>query len=168
MGQTLRAVLPAIIAAALLAGRTAPAQAAGSGPTLPSTFNSTIGNALLCLDAIDPAFFYDYMLRNFGPPYQHQGSAWWFRTPKAKLWNVPVTAIMVSDNNASLFFIAAQTGVSTVQLAQAIRNSAGPVFQPGGGGPTPLLVSPAGSIIAWQQDQSKIYCAKDRRLFNVR
>lgn len=134
---------------------------------VPTTFNTTIGNALLCLDTLDPAYFYQYLQTWFGPPYQHAGGGWWFRIPDAKLWAVKITSIMVSDNTASLSFIAAETDVSPDRLAQAIRADAGLIYQPGNAGSWPLLVSNTGSTIAWSQNKSKIYCAKDRRLFNL-
>ena len=143
-----------------------PVAAAPTAPPLPTTFNTTIGNALLCLDALDPAYFYQYLQTWFGAPYQHSGGGWWFRTPNAKLWNVKITSIMVSDNSANLRFIAAETEVSTDKLAQAIHDDAGLVYRPGNPGKWPLLVSNTGSTIAWEQDKSKIYCAKDRLLFN--
>ena len=132
---------------------------------LPSTFNSTIGDALLCLDALDPGYFYTYLSQEFGQPYQHQGGAWWFRTPKTQLWNVPITSILVSDSNSSLFFIAAITDLSTDKLARAIADNAGILFNKGDSSAWPVLVSNTGSMIAWAGNGSKIYCAKDRRLF---
>ncbi len=144
-----------------------PVAAGPTAPPMPSTFNTTIGDALLCLDALDPAYFYQYLQTWFGAPYQHSGGGWWFRTPSnAKLWNVRITSIIVSDNTANLRFIAAETDVSTDKLAQAIHDAAGLVYQPGNPGKWPLLVSNTGSTIAWEQDKSKIYCAKNRLLFN--
>lgn len=142
------------------------ANAAQAAKPLPSTFNVTIGHALLCLDVIDPAYFFSYLQQQYGPPYQHVGGAWWFKTPNTKLWQVQLTAIMVSDNDATLQFIAAESEVSTDKLAAAIRTDSGLIFKPGNSGVYPLLVSNTGSIIAWENTKSKIYCAKDRRLFN--
>ncbi len=134
---------------------------------LPSTFNSTIGSALLCMDALDPGYFYTYLSQAFGAPYQHQGGAWWFKTPNTKLWNVQITSILVSDGRDGLLFIAAMSEVSTDKLAQAIFNNTGTRFTPGSSGKWPVLVSNTGSMIAWEKTKSKIYCAKDKRLFRL-
>lgn len=135
--------------------------------TPPSTFNTTIGSALLCMDALDPGYFYTYLTQAFGAPYQHQGGAWWFKTPNTKLWNVPITAILVSDGQGGLLFIAAMSEVSTKKLSLAIYSDSGTLFTLGTDGNWPLLVSNTGSIIAWDKTKSKIYCAKDKRLFRL-
>ena len=132
-----------------------------------STLNDTIGNALLCLDALDPGYFYRYLRAEYGAPYQHQGGAWWFKTPQTYLWQVQINAILVGDEQGGLLFLAAETDVTPDKLAQAVTNWTGVRFDQGETGAHPVLVSDAGSKIAYSQTKSKIYCAQSRYLYRL-
>jgi hypothetical protein len=130
----------------------------------PSTFGPVIGSALLCRDQLDNNYFYSYMKTAFGPPYKHEGGAYWFRTGEATLWGAPVTEVMVSDDTSALVFVAAVAEVPPDQLEQAIRGAAGVRHLAADASPYPLRVSNPGSTIAYYNAKSKIYCAKFKPL----
>ena len=142
---------------------------ADSADVQPSTFDTVIGHALLCLDELEPVYFFQYLSANFGAPYQHQGGAWWFRTPNTKLWGVPVSQVMVSDGHGRLLFVAATVDVAPDELAQAITNNAGIRYQPDVGA-FPKRESATGSVIVYAQEnakRSKLYCALSPYLFRM-
>ena len=130
----------------------------------PSTFGPVIGNALLCRDQIDNLYFYNWLKTAFGPPYKHEGGAYWFRTGEASLWGAPVTEVMVSDDTSELVFLAAVAEVPPDQLEQAIRTQAGIRHLAADASAYPLRVSNPGSTIAYYNNKSKIYCAKFKPL----
>lgn len=126
---------------------------------MPSTFDSVIGNALLCRSHLDNRYFHDYLTTAFGPPYKREGGAYWFRT-EASLWGAEVSEVMVSDDTSELVFIAAVTERTPEELEGAIRAVKGTAFRAVDATPFPLRVSNPGSTIAYMNDKSKIYCAK--------
>jgi len=127
----------------------------------PTTFGAVIGSALLCHDQLDNAYFYNYLKTAFGPPYKHEGGAWWFRTgEEATLWGAQVTEVMVSDDTSELVFVAAVAEVPPDQLEQSIRKVAGVRHLAADASTYPLRVSNPGSTIAYYNTKSKIYCAK--------
>lgn len=132
----------------------------------PSTFSTVIGSALLCRDHLDNAYFHSWLTTVFGPPYKHEGGAYWFRTGEATLWGTPVTEVMVSDDTSEMVFVAAVAEVPPDQLEQAIRSAAGVRHLAADASPYPLRVSNAGSTIAYYNvaGKSKIYCAKFKSL----
>jgi len=139
------------------------AQGADGKP--PSTFGPVIGNALLCRDQIDNLYFYNWLKTAFGPPYKHEGGAYWFRTgEEASLWGAQVTEVMVSDDTGELVFLAAVAEVPPDQLEQAIRTQAGIRHLAADASSYPLRVSNPGSTIAYYNNKSKIYCAKFKPL----
>ena len=140
----------------------ASAQAADGKP--PSTFGPVIGNALLCRDQLDNLYFYNWLKTAFGPPYKHEGGAFWFRTGEATLWGAPVTEVMVSDDTSELVFLAAVAEVPPDQLEQSIRGAAGVKHMAADSSQYPLRVSAPGSTIAYYNSKSKIYCAKFKPL----
>lgn len=146
-----------------LAAAPAPARAqAGDKP--PSTFGPVIGSALLCHDQLDNRYFYSWLKTAFGPPYKHEGGAWWFRTGEASLWGAPVTEVMVSDDTSELVFVAAVAEVPPDQLEQSIRAASGIRHLAADASTYPLRVSNPGSTIAYYNTKSKIYCAKFKPL----
>jgi hypothetical protein len=151
------------LALALAAPGPCAAQAAGDGKQ-PSTFGPVIGTALLCRDHLDNTYFYSWLKAAFGPPYKHEGGAWWFRTGEATLWGAPVTEVMVSDDTSELVFLAAVAEVPPDQLEQAIRGAAGVRHVAAGASAYPLRISAPGSTIAYYNAKSKIYCAKFKPL----
>ncbi len=140
----------------------ASAQAGDGKP--PSTFGPVIGNALLCRDQLDNLYFYNWLKTAFGPPYKHEGGAYWFRTGEASLWGAPVTEVMVSDDTSELVFLAAVAEVPPDQLEQAVRSQAGIRHLAADASSYPLRVSNPGSTIAYYNNKSKIYCAKFKPL----
>ena len=130
----------------------------------PSTFGAVIGNALLCRDQLDNAYFYTWLQTAFGAPYQHAGGAYWFRTGEATLWGTPVTEVMVSDDTSELVFVAAVAEVPPDELEQAIRGAAGVRHLAADASAYPLRISAPGSTIAYYNGKSKIYCARFKPL----
>jgi hypothetical protein len=130
----------------------------------PSTFGPVIGSALLCRDQLDNKVFYSWLKAAFGPPYKHEGGAYWFRTFDATLWGAPVSEVMVSDDTSELVFLAAVAEVPPDQLEQSIRSAAGVRHLAGDASSYPLRISSTGSTIAYYNTKSKIYCAKFKPL----
>jgi len=162
-----RALLLTLSLAGVLAGTlagpgAASAQTADGKP--PSTFGPVIGAALLCHDQIDNAYFYRYLQTHFGPPYKHEGGAWWFRTGEAQLWGTPVSEVMVSDDTSELAFLAAVAEVPPDELEQAIRKATGLAHPARDASAYPLRISAPGSTIAYYNAKSKIYCKKFKPL----
>ena len=153
----------ALALALALAGAPDPC-AAQAGDKPPSTFAPVIGGALLCHDQLDNRYFYSWLKTAFGPPYKHEGGAYWFRTGEASLWGAPVTEVMVSDDTSELVFLAAVAEVPPDQLEQSIRAAAGVRHLATDISPYPLRVSNPGSKIAYYNTKSKIYCAKFKPL----
>jgi homoserine acetyltransferase len=148
-----RALPATILVCTTLSGA---ASAAGEPP---STFGDTIGSALLCIDQIDPFYYWSYMNQYFGPPYKQEGGAYWFKV-KGTLWGVNITEVLVSDGANEQVFLAANFKEDPAKLAAAIAESAGvrhineSTFQ------YSPLVSGMGSKIVYVGKGSKIYCAK--------
>ncbi|OON63913.1 hypothetical protein B0920_11375 [Massilia sp. KIM] len=148
--------LPRLLAAGL-------ALACVQAGAAPSTFGPVIGAALLCRSALDNAYFHDYLTKSFGPSYKREGGAYWFRTD-ATLWGAQVREVMVSDDSSKLVFIGAVTDSTPEELEKSVRAAAGVAFRPADSSPFPVRTSNPGSTIAYQNDKSKIYCAKFKPL----
>lgn len=139
----------------LSCGLAAPGEAAA-----PSHFGVEIGHAILCLNHLDPGYFYNYLVQHFRPPYKQSDGAYWFRV-EAQLWTAKISEVFVSDGSSNYVFIGAITPSSPPELAKAIAQDAkvGVVFRE---------VDPAwsftpyqantGSEIAHQGDNTKIFC----------
>lgn len=140
----------------LCATLSAEVRAAGEPP---STFGDTIGSALLCIDQIDPFYYWSYMNQYFGPPYKKEGGAYWFKVQGA-LWGATVTEVLVSDGANDQVFLAASFKEDPAKLSAAIEASAGVRHI----NESPLqyspLVSATGSKIVYSGQSSRIYCAK--------
>ena len=126
---------------------------------VPSTFGTKIGSALLCLDQIDPFYFWSYLNNSFGPPYKKEGGAYWFKVD-ASLWGTAITDVMVSDGSDRLMFLAAAAKEKPDKLSEAISSSTGIGYKKD----DPSMYSPMGSSlgskIVFFGRNSKIYCAK--------
>ncbi|MGZ3182984.1 MAG: hypothetical protein ACXU8N_11130 [Telluria sp.] len=157
MNQSARA-----LAALALAGACAPAAWAA-----PSTFGPVIGSALLCRGAIDNAYFHAWLTDAFGPPYRHEGGAWWFKAD-GTLWGASVSDVLVSDDSGSLTFVAAVTDSAPEELQDAIRAAVGVRYAKMDTSAFPMLESSPGSRIVYFKDKSKIYCAKFKQQPGVR
>ena len=133
-----------------------------SGPAfaVPSTFGTTIGSALLCLDQIDPFYFWSYLNRFFGPPYKKEGGAYWFKV-QASLWGAPVSDVMVSDGSGRVIFLAAAfTKMKPAALSGAISGSTGIGYTNSEAIQYSPMISNLGSKIIYFGQNSKIFCAK--------
>ena len=139
------------------------ALACGAAQALPSTFGPVIGSALLCRSQLDNAYFHRYLGTAFGPAYKHEGGAYWFKG-EATLWGKQVLDVMVSDDTNPLVFVAAVLDSKPDELEEAIRAGAGLRHQAADTSPYPLRVSKPGSVIAYHQGKSKIYCARYKPL----
>jgi hypothetical protein len=129
----------------------------------PSTFGTIFGNAVLCLDHTDSAYFYDYLKTSFGPSYKHEGGAYWFRAD-ARLWGVDVTDLIVSDDSSELVFVAAVLEATPEELDQAITALAGVRHRPVDPSAFPVRQSRPGSKIVYFKTRSKVYCARYKQL----
>ena len=132
----------------------------GSALAVPSTFGTTIGSALLCLDQIDPFYFWSYLNQFFGPPYKQEGGAYWFKV-QTSLWGAPISDVLVSDGSGQVIFLAAAfTNTKPDALSGAISGSTGigyTVSEPIQYSP---LMSNLGSKIIYFGQDSKIFCSK--------
>ncbi|MHB0990032.1 MAG: hypothetical protein ACYC3O_04075 [Burkholderiales bacterium] len=133
-------------------------------PPLPSTFDTTIGNGLLCLDALDINYYYRYLTTALGKPYKHAEGAYWFKLNKFTLWKVPVSDLLVSDGKANTLFLVAIASVAPEKLELAIAAETGIAFRPAEAGTYPRLASDTGSNIVYFHNGAKVYCAKSRYL----
>lgn len=149
-----------ISAAAVSAALLAASPAASAAPT---TFGNVIGQSLLCLSQIDTGYFYNYLTTNFGPPYKHEGNAYWFKTPAA-LWDAPVSEVLVSDKDSPERFIAAVADVTPEVLTGNIMDATKMSFGATSLNPKPVRMSTTTSTIVYYGKKSKIFCAKAKVL----
>ena len=138
--------------------------AAGPAMGVPSTFNSTIGRRLLCLDQQDTAYYFGYLTEAFGPSYKHEGGAYWFKAG-ATLWGVQVSEVMVSDGDSTMTFLAAVADLPPDKLEEAIAASTGLHHRTADASKYPVRESSTGSRIVYFNGKAKIYCGKSRYLF---
>lgn len=129
----------------------------------PSTFNPVIGSALLCRSQLANAYFHSYLTSAFGPARKHEGGAFWFKGD-ATLWGKQVHEVMVSDDTHPTVFIAAVIDSTPEALEEAIRAATGLRHTAVDASQYPLRVSNPGSVIAYHQGKSKIYCARYKPL----
>jgi hypothetical protein len=128
-----------------------------------STFSTTVGMAVLCLDDVEPGFFFNY-LNNVKPPYKREQGAYWFKVTGA-FFGAPVSEVFVSDGSSRYSFVGMVSSLAPVELAAAIA-----VGAPAGGNfrssdpadKYSIFVSPAGSQIVYQGKKGKIFCRRDR------
>ena len=125
----------------------------------PSTFGTTIGSALLCLDQIDPFYFWSYLNEFFGAPYKKEGGAYWFKV-QTSLWGATISDVMVSDGSGQLMFLAAAASTKPDKLSEAIISSTGIGYTKNDTSQYSPMMSNLGSKIVFFNQNSKIYCAK--------
>jgi hypothetical protein len=130
-----------------------------AGGAMPSTFGSTIGAALLCVDHVDPSYFFSYMKQFFGQPYKSEGGAHWFKV-QGTLWGANITDVMVSDGGQQQVFVAASFKDNPAKLADAIAVAAGIRYSNEDATQYSPLISSLGSKIIYSGQGSRIYCAK--------
>ncbi len=137
--------------------------ACAGAQALPSTFGPVIGGALLCRSQLDNAYFHAYLTTAFGPAVKHEDGAYWFKGD-ATLWGKQVLEVMVSDDTSPMVFIAAVVDSQPEALEEAIRAKAGVRHKAADASATPLRLSNPGSVIAYHNGKSKIYCARYKPL----
>jgi hypothetical protein len=152
-----RALLPMLLA--LLAIAAAPARAAA-----PSTFGTVVGNAVLCLNAIDNQYFYSYLFTAFGKPYKHEGGAFWFKTDGASLWGAPVLEVIVSDDTSRVTFLGAVADTTPEKLEPLVLSVTGLHYHKIDATAFPVREALAGSRIIYFDRRSKVYCSKYKPL----
>lgn len=131
-----------------------------------STLPTSLGMAILCLDDVEPGYFYNAMRRR---PYKTEDGAYWFKT-SAQLFGAPVTEVFVSDGSSRHAFVGAISSLSPAELAAVVSAGA-----PAGGGFKRVsrtdryapFVSPTGSEIVYQGNKGKIFCRRDRIVLPV-
>lgn len=128
-----------------------------------TTFGSVIGPALLCTSEIDTAYFESYLTQAFGPPYKHEGNAYWFKAD-ALLWGAPVLEVFVSDTQSPLRFIGATFDMTPEALADSIAASIQIRFHVSGKQRYPVRLSKTGSSLIYFNNKSKVFCAKSKFL----
>ena len=149
--RPVRSVWPVRLAGiALLAG-------CGGALAVPSTFGSVIGSAVLCLSNIENAYFYTYLSTSFGPPYKHEGGAWWFKAD-ANLWGIAITDVLVGDDSSPISFVGAVADAPPDKLDEAIVAARGLHHALADASAFPLRLSAPGSKIVYFNTKSKIYC----------
>lgn len=153
--RMLRGALPAAMLAACCA---AGAQA------VPTTFGTIIGNGLLCRDQTDNLYYYDYLLKAFGPAYKHDGGAYWFKTDGANLWGTAISEVMVSDDTSTYIFVGAVAEAKPEELEQAIIRQVGLHYARIDSSAYPVREAKPASRIVYFDTKSKIYCAKFKPL----
>ena len=136
-----------------------PSPAFAASGSAPSTFGTTIGPALLCLDHIDPSFFWSYLNEYFGPPYKNEGGAYWFKV-QATLWGAQISDVLVSDGSGPLIFLAAAATPKPDDLSEAIAGRTGISYTKEEQTRYSPMLSGVGSKIVYFGKNSKIYCAK--------
>ena len=78
----------------------------GQAGAMPTTFGPVVGNALLCVDDIDPAYFRRYLTDFLQPPYKTEGAAYWFKADTTLL-GVKISDVFVSTEKTRYAFIGA-------------------------------------------------------------
>ncbi len=131
---------------------------------VPSTFGTVVGNAVLCLDHVDNAYFYSYLVGAFGPAYKHEGGAHWFKSEPATLWGAKITDVIVSDDSADLTFVGLVADTSPETLDQSILAASGVHYRRLDGSAFPVRESSPGSKIVYFNTKSKVYCARYKSL----
>jgi len=130
-----------------------------------STFATTVGTAVLCLDDVEPGFFRNFMTA-IKPSYKQEQGAYWFKAT-ADMFGVPVTEVFVSDGSSAHRFVGILSSLPPDQMAEAVNNAAlaGITFQKDNPKDKySTYSSPSGSIIAFQGKNGKMYCRRDRAL----
>ena len=126
-----------------------------------STLPTSLGMAILCLDDVEPGYFYNAMRRR---PYKTEDGAYWFKTSD-QLFGAPISEIFISDGTSRHVFVGAVSSLSPSALAAVVSAAA-----PAGGGFKRVsrtdryspFVSPTGSEIVYQGNRGKIFCRRDR------
>ena len=130
----------------------------------PTTFGTVIGSGLLCRDETSNRYYYDYMVKFFGPPYKREGGAWWFRTEDARLWGTEIVEVIVSDDTWPMVFVGAVAESTPEKLEEAIIAQDGLRYAKIDSSRYPVRQAKPGSRIVYADRRAKIYCAKFKPL----
>ena len=84
------------------------------------TFTTTVGMAVLCIDDVEPGFFYNYMTK-IKPHSRREQGAYWFKSSE-QLFGAPVTEVFVSDGSSRHSFIGIVSSLPPDQLAEAVTS----------------------------------------------
>jgi len=128
-----------------------------------STFSTTVGMVVLCLDDVEPGYFYNYMSQ-IKPPARREHGAFWFKTSE-QLFGAPLSEVFVSDGSTPHSFVGVVSSLPPDQLAEAVAAAA-----PAGGtfkkrNPADkysTYLSASGAEIAYQGKNGKLFCRRDR------
>jgi len=123
----------------------------------PSTFETVVGHALLCLDRIDPAYFKTYLTTHFKPPVRTEGDADWFRPESIGLYGMEVDELFVSTESSPIGFLGVILNEKLAQARQKIFAATGIRYLPGNN--PAVLRSPAGSfLMQYATLKTKLVC----------
>ena len=135
---------------------------AGSSLAAPTTFETVIGNALLCNDHIDPAYFKDYLIRFFKQPYKTEGEAFWFKPePSQRLFGLELIDMYVSTEDSKYSFVGVvfkeKLDISRKKMLEIKDVNYLPFSS------DTVLRSAQGSfLIEYDTSKTKLYCVKHR------
>lgn len=128
----------------------------------PTTFEPVIGNALLCRDQIDPAYFKDYLIRFFKNPYKTEGEAYWFKPDSGqKLYGMALEDIFVSTEGGRYAFLGVVLKEELSSARKKMLEAKGAAYLPFSG-ETVLRSAQGGFLTEYGATQSKLYCVKNR------
>ena len=128
-----------------------------------STFSVTVGSAVLCLDDVEPGYFYNYMSK-LGRVSRREQGAYWFKTGE-QLYGAQLREVFVSDGSSPHSFVGVVASVPPPQLieALALAPSGGSKFaQTNPKDKYSAYVSPEGAQIVFQGRNAKLFCRRDR------
>jgi len=128
-----------------------------------TTFATTVGTAVLCLDDVEPGFFRNYMTA-IKPSYKQEQGAYWFKAT-AEMYGAAVTEVFVSDESSAYRFVGVLTSLPPDQLADAVNKAAiagVPFEKDNPKDKYSTYSSPSGSVIAFQGKNGKMYCRRNR------
>ena len=128
-----------------------------------ANFSTIAGAAVLCLDDVEPGFFYNYLSRS-KVPYKRELGAYWFKVTE-QLYGAPITEVFVSDGSGRAAFIGMISSLAPPQLVEAITagSPAGVTFRKvNGADKFPTFVSSTGAEVVYQGKNGKIFCRRDR------
>ena len=126
----------------------------------PTTFPQVIGNALLCIDQIDPAYFKKYMTDYFQPAYKVEGEAYWFKA-ETTLFGSRIKEVFVSVESSKFAFLGIVMEDKQETAKEHIESLTGTRFLPDQNSIT-LRTPPGSFLIQYGTQNSKLFCVKQR------
>lgn len=128
----------------------------------PTTFESVIGGGLLCRDAIDPAYFRDYLIRFYAGPVRRESGADWFKPdPEQRLYDMVITDIFVSTDDSPYRFLGVVFREKIAAARKKMQEVADTKFMPFPS--ETVLRSAQGSfLVELDAGRSRLTCVKNR------